>query len=141
MIFPFLSPPSIGTNRTRGTHVWIVPGDGVHGDCWAGSATGVEGGALITGHWSAVLIIGGTLPGMLLCVPRECICFVFFNCLGDTRFGAVIIAGASVILVSGVSTLSCLICFMSSSTLCSTLCSSGGMYGWHYKSLGGSNHL
>jgi hypothetical protein len=38
----------------------------LRGDCQAGIATGVEGGVLITGPQLAVLIIGGTLPGMLL---------------------------------------------------------------------------
>ncbi len=63
----------------------------MRGDCQASGATGVEGGALITGRWSAVLIIGGTLPGMLLHVWRECVRFVFFNRLGAIGFGAVII--------------------------------------------------
>ncbi len=65
----------------------------MRGDCRASGATGVEGGVLITGHWSAVLIIGGTLPGMLLHVRGECVCFVFFNRLGAVGFGVVIIGG------------------------------------------------
>jgi hypothetical protein len=101
----------------------------------------VEGGALINGRLLAMMIIGGTLPGMLLHVQRECICVVFFNRLSSVGFGVVMIAGASVILVKGVSTLCCPICSMSPSTLCSTLCSGGGMYGWHCKSPGGSSHL
>jgi hypothetical protein len=96
-----MSPPSIGTNCTRSTRIWIIriAGIGVRGDCQAGGATGVEGGVLITGHQLTVLIVGSTLPGMLLLVQCECICFVFFNHLGVIGFGVVIIAGASVILV------------------------------------------
>ncbi len=143
MIFPFLSPPSIGTNCTRDTRVWIVhiAGVGVHGDCQAVDAMGVEGWALITGRCLAVLIIGGTLPGMLFHVRCECVCFVFFNRLGAIGFGVVIMAGASVILVRGVSTLCCPICSMSPSTFCSTICSGGGMYGWHCKSPGGGSEM
>ncbi len=114
--------------------VWILRCTGVvvHGDCQASVATGVEGGALITGRWLAVLIIGGTLLGMLLHDWHECNCFVFFYRLGAIGFGSVIIARASVILLRGIFTLCSPICSMSPSTLCSTLCSGGGMYGWHH---------
>jgi hypothetical protein len=139
--FPFLRPPSTGTNHTCGMRIWIgcSSGFGVRGDGWAGGAPGVAGRALMTGHLLAVSIIGGMLPRVLLHVQRECICFVFFNRLDAVGFGVVIIEGASVILVRGVSTLCCPICSISPTTLCSTLCSGGGMNGWCCKSPGGSS--
>ncbi len=137
-----ISEPPLNRNKPHLRYACLGwAGIGVSSDRWAGGVTGVEGGVLITGRRWTALIIGSTLPGMLLHVWRECICFVFFYCLGAVGFGAVSIVGASVILVRGVSTLCCPICSMSPSTFCSTLCSGGRMYGWHCKSLGGSNHL
>jgi len=72
-----------------------------------------------------LLMIGGVLPGMLFRVTRECVHAVFFNCLGAVGFGAVIIGGAFVILVTEWSTLCS---SLASSTLCS-LEGAGGMYG------------
>ncbi len=139
IILPILSPLSIGKNCTWGTRAWTIHCKGaiLHGDCWAGVATVVEGGVLIAGHWWAALIMGGRLPGMLLCVQRECNGFVFFNRLGAVAFGAIIIAGTSVILVRSVTTLCSPECSLLPSTLCSTLCSGGGMYSWHCKLGGG----
>jgi hypothetical protein len=93
----------------------------LRGDHWAGVATSVEGGVLIIGRWSAILIIGGMLPGMLLRFQHECNRFMFFNHLGAVGFGAVIITGASVILVRGDTTLCSPVCSMLPSTLCCTL--------------------
>jgi hypothetical protein len=77
----------------------------LRGDCRAGVASVMEGGVSITGCWPAASIMGGTLPGMLLQVRRECNHFVCLNCFGAVGFGAIMIAEASVILVRGGSTL------------------------------------
>ncbi len=72
-----------------------------------------------------LLMIGGVLPGMLFRVIRECVRVVFFNFLGAVGFGAVIIGGAFVILVTEWSTLCS---SLASFTLCS-LEGAGGIYG------------
>ena len=66
---------------------------------------GLVGGAGVFGsamRWHfPILLIWGVLPGMLWRVRRECVLAVFFNCRGAVGFGAVLIGGASVILIIG----------------------------------------
>ena len=60
---------------------------------------GVFGSAM---RWHfPILLIWGVLPGMLWRVRRECVLAVFFNCHGAVGFSAVLIGGASVILIIG----------------------------------------
>ena len=86
-------------------------------------------------------MMGGTPPGTMLRVSRECVRFIFFNFCGAVGFGAVMMGGASVIGVNGGATLCSTLC---SSTVLSTLCAmadSGCMYGCRCMSPWGSNHL
>jgi hypothetical protein len=56
------------------------------------------GGNLMGGRFA--LVIGGTLPRMLFCVRWDCVCLVnFYACL-VVGFGASMMGGALVILVS-----------------------------------------
>ncbi len=66
---------------------------------------GMGGGSTVSGHRLAILTIGRMLLGMLLHVVWRCMRFVFFKRLRAVRFGAVMIAGLSVIWGTGAGTL------------------------------------
>jgi hypothetical protein len=83
----------------------------------------------------------GMPPGTLLRISHECVRVVFFNFRGAVGFGAVMMAGVSVICINGGATLCSTFC---SSTVLSTLClraDSGCTYGCRCMSPWGSNHL
>ncbi len=83
-----------------------------------------------------MFMIAGMLPGTLLCVRHECILFVFFNLCGAVGFGAVMIAGASVIWGNIGITLCSLTSVFLLARLCSTTGSDGGTYGCCWRSPG-----
>jgi hypothetical protein len=136
-------PPLIGMKHTFGMSVGITRPVGI---TWRGDRQGLMVGvAGVVGtsmrRRFRILTTGGTPPEMLLHISRECVCFVFFNFRGAIGFGAVMMAGASVICVNGGATLCSTLC---SSTVLSTLCStadSGCTYGCCCMSPWGSNHL
>ncbi len=135
-------PPLIGMKRTFGMHVGIT---GTVGVTWQRDRQGLMVGvAGVVGtsmrRQFRILTMGGTPPGMLLRVSRECVHFVFFNFSGAIGFGAGMMGRASVIHVMGGATLCSTLC---SSTVLSNLCStadSGCTYGCRCMSPWGSNH-
>jgi hypothetical protein len=121
------TPPLIGTNRMCGRRIgaagFVV--DKVLGDCL--KVVGQSWGCISIG---CQVVIGGTLPGTLFRVHRECVHLVSFNACLVVGFRAVMIEGALVIRVSEGAKL--IVSFVAMSvhlTLCSTLCSGGGTYG------------
>ncbi len=143
IIFCNLTPPLIGMKFTFRMCVRIT---GPVSVTWQGGRqelmVGVAG-VVGTSMWRRfpILMLGGTPPGTLLRVSRECVCFVFFNFCGAVRFSAVMMGEASVIRVNRGNTLCFTLC---SSTILSTLClmaDSGCTYGCRCMSPWGSNHL
>ncbi len=131
--------PSMGTKHTPGR--WVVNGadivGGVCGDC-RGVGVGTAG-TMGRGRLVACWVILGTLPRVLLRVTRECVCSVNLNVHLVVGLGAVIIGGASVILISGWGGGASWL--LVSITLCSTLCSGGRTYGARWRSPGGKNPM
>jgi hypothetical protein len=87
-----------------------------------------------------MLEMGGTLPGTLFHVRRQCVRGVILRARLVVGFGAIMIGGASVIW-----TMVGMLLVSELSTLCSagsiTLCSCGISLGAHCRSLVGSNYL
>ncbi len=128
------TPPTIGTQRTWGSCVGVVVVIGAwlrvdrHGSCaWRG-----VGGISIS--WcGAMFVMGGTDPGMLFCVLCICVHFV--------KRSVHLVVGLKAVIMSSVSVMHCITggCgSVSAATLYSTLCSTVGMYGDHWRSPGGN---
>ena len=87
------TPPSIGTNRTRGRRCRRFDRRG-GGDVGSAVAAGTMCGITLLGK---VGVIAGTELGILARVRRECVRFVSFNTRLAVGFGAFIMGGAFVI--------------------------------------------
>ncbi len=145
------NPPSTGSNQTLG-HCVVA---GCIGAVWMSVdhrgviAIGRSGKERDTWRFIAMFVMSRTLPGMLLRVRREYVCFVNCNSRLVVGLGADMMGGASVIrasvgscegmLFAGSPSLSITLCL---GTLClGTLCSWGGTYGTCCRSLCGRIHL
>ena len=87
------TPPSIGTNRTRGRRCRRFDRRGV-GGVGSAVAAGTMCGITLLGK---VGVIAGAELGILARVRRECVRFVSFNTRFAVGFGAFIMGGAFVI--------------------------------------------